>query len=174
MSILDNVKKLHTPEEIFSWKLGAALSMENTVLQSLQEMQQETNREEIRALLVQHEDETRRHITNVEESFRLLGEEVDDSPCPAMQGIAKEGKATLKKIDDPLVDAGILSGAIETEHHEIAVYEILVTNAKARGAGDVAALLQQNLDDELRTLDTVKQVAERIATGEGWAVTTTA
>ena len=87
-----------------------------------------------------------------------------------MQGIEKEGKATLKKIYDSIIDAGILSGAIETEHHEIAVYEILVTNAKARGASEVAALLQQNLDSELATLEKVKSTAERIATGEGYAV----
>jgi ferritin-like metal-binding protein YciE len=163
-------EKLNTPEEIFSWKLGAALSMENTVLDSLQDMQKETNREEIRTLLAQHEQETRQHIANIEQSFQLLGEEVDDSPCPAMQGIAKEGKATLKKIDDSIVDAGILSGAIETEHHEIAVYEVLVANAEARGATEVADLLRQNLQSEQKTLDTVKSVAERIAKGEGYAV----
>jgi ferritin-like metal-binding protein YciE len=165
-------EKLDTPEEIFSFKLGAALSMENTVLDSLQEMQEETNRDEIRTLLVRHEAETRQHIANIEKAFELLGEQVDDSPCPAMQGIAKEGKATLKKIDDSIADAGILSGAIETEHHEIAVYEILVTNAKARGAIEVAALMQENLDSEQNTLDAVKSLAERIATGEGYAVAT--
>jgi len=163
-------EKLDTPEEIFSFKLGAALSMEKTVLESLDEMQEKTNRDEIRHLLSHHADETRQHITNIERSFELLGEDVDDSPCPAMQGIHKEGKATLKKIDDSIVDAGILSGAIETEHHEIAVYEILVTNAEARGAADVAALLLEVLAQEQRTLETVKSVAQRIATGEGYAV----
>ncbi len=163
-------EKLNTPEEIFSFKLGAALSMENTVVESLQDMQKETNRDEIRQMLAQHETETRQHIANIERSFELLGEKVDDSPCPAMEGIAKEGKATLKKIDDSIVDAGILSGAIETEHHEIAVYEILITNAKARGADEVAALMRQNLESEQQTLEKVKAVAERIATGEGYAV----
>ncbi|MCW2995969.1 MAG: hypothetical protein JWQ18_3464, partial [Conexibacter sp.] len=106
-------------EEIFSFKLGSALSMENTILEMLGELQEKTNRDEIRAMLATHQDETRQHIANIEKSFELLGEEIDDSPCPAMQGIEKEGKATLKKIDDSIIDAGILAGAIETEHHEI-------------------------------------------------------
>lgn len=165
-------EKLNTPEEIFSFKLGSALSMENTILEMLGELQEKTNRDEIRALLATHQDETRQHIANIEKSFELLGEEVDDSPCPAMQGIEKEGKATLKKIDDSIIDAGILAGAIETEHYEIAVYEILVTNAEARGAHDVAALLRENLESEQATLDKVKQTAERIAKGEGYAVAT--
>ena len=170
MGILDNLKKLTTPEEIFTWKLGAALSMENEVLNSLQDMQQETPRPEIRELLQRHEAESREQIDRIKECFRLLEEDIDDSPCPAIQGISKEGKATLKKIDDSIVDAGILSGAIETEHHEIAVYEILVTNAKARGREDVADLLAKNLQEEEQMLERVKEIAERIAMGEGYAV----
>jgi ferritin-like metal-binding protein YciE len=146
--------------------------MENTVLESLQDMQKETKRDEIRALLAQHEEETRQHIANIEQAFTLLGEEPDDKPDAAMEAIAKEGKAMLKKIDDAIVDAGILAAAIDTEHHEIAVYEILVTNAEARGAAEVAALLRQNLASEQQTLDTVKSVEERIAKGEGYAVAT--
>lgn len=165
-------EKLKTPEEIFSFKLGSALSMERTVLETLEDVQKETNRAEIRQLAEAHTAETQRHIERIEQSFRLLGEDVDDSPSPAMQGLQKEAKATLKKIDDPIKDAGIFAGMIETEHYEIAVYEILVTNAEARGANDVAALLQENLDEELRTLDAVKELAGSIAKGEGYAVTT--
>ncbi|MCW2992514.1 MAG: hypothetical protein JWQ18_9, partial [Conexibacter sp.] len=50
--------------------------------------------------------------------------------------------------------------------------EILVTNAEARGATEVARLLRENLESEQATLDKVKQTAERIAKGEGYAVTT--
>ena len=57
----------------------------------------------------------------------------------------------------------------ETEHLEIATYEVLIPNADARGAQDVKALLQHNLDDELRALDTAKELAVRFA-HEGWAV----
>jgi hypothetical protein len=48
--------------------------------------------------------------------------------------MAKEGKATIKKTNESVVDAVILSAATESEHHEIAVYETLITNAEARGA----------------------------------------
>lgn len=48
-------------------------------------------------------------------------------------------------------------------------HEVLIPNADARGAQDVKALLQQNLDDELRALETAKGLAVRYA-HEGWAV----
>jgi len=110
----------------------------------------------------QHAEETRQHIANIERSFELLGEEADDSPCPAIEGLENEGKATIKKTDDSVVDAVLIAGASETEHHEIAVYETLVTNAEARGATEVAQLLSQNLQQEQHTLDQLKQVGQRI------------
>jgi ferritin-like metal-binding protein YciE len=162
-------EKLNTPEEIFSFKLGSALTMENTVLEMLGDLQEKANRPEIQQLLSHHADETRQQIANIEQCFQLLGEEVDDSPCLVIEAIDKEGKATLKKTDDELADEIILSGATETEHHEIAVYETLITNAKARGANEVAQLLQQNLEQEQHTLDEVKSAAEKLANA-GWRV----
>ena len=82
---------------------------------------------------------------------------------PAIEGIQKEGKANAKKTDDALVDSVLLAGAAETEHHEIAVYEGLIINARAMGRDDVVTLLQENLEQEQHTLDEVKQSLERIA-----------
>jgi ferritin-like metal-binding protein YciE len=161
--------KLHTPEEIFSFKLGGALTMEHTSLKLLQELQEKTNRAELRELFAAHEAETRQHISNIERSFDLLGEEVETNPSPAIEGLAKEGESSLKKIDDAIIDAGILAGANEVEHHEIAVYETLVNNAHARGAEDVANLLQQNLNQEKTAVEKISAAAHRIAR-EGYAV----
>ena len=66
-------------------------------------------------------------------------------------------------------DAVVMSSVIETEHHEIAVYEVLVTNAEARGEPQVAELLRRNLDNEQATLEAAKATGERLA-NSGWAV----
>jgi uncharacterized membrane protein len=61
-------------------------------------------------------------VFNLVESIidhQLLG--IHHVPCPAIEGVEKEGSANIKKADDSVVDAVILSGAAETEHHEIAV-----------------------------------------------------
>ena len=162
-------ERLNTPEEIFNFKLGAALKMENTVLEMLGDLEKSAQRDELKQMFRHHVQETRQHITNIERSFELLGEEADDSSCPAIEGLQKEGKATIKKTDDSVIDAVIIAGASETEHHEIAVYETLVTNAQARGASEVAQLLAQNLEQEQHTLDELKQVGQRISR-EGIAV----
>src|SRR5207248_9395069 len=61
-------------------------------------------------------------------------------------------QANLKLVDDSLNDQVIVSGVTETEHHEIAVYEGLITTAEAMGEEDVVALLQENLEEEEATL----------------------
>ena len=153
---------LNTPAEVFSFKLGAALKMENTILDMLGELDEHAQRAELKEAIRRHAQETRKHVANVEQSFRALGEEVDDSPCPAIDGLKSEGKATIKKADDSVVDIVILSGLAETEHHEIAVYETLVAAAEARGAQEVATLLRENLQSEQQTLEEAKHTAEQV------------
>jgi ferritin-like metal-binding protein YciE len=58
-----------------------------------------------------------------------LGEEPDESPCPVIDGLEKEGLSNLKAVDDSLNDHVIVAGVCETENHEIAVYEGLITRA---------------------------------------------
>ena len=156
-------EKLNTPDELFSFKLGAALTMENKVLEMLGDLEENATREELKQQFHHHADETRQQIQNIEQAFSALGEEPDDSPCPAIQGLDKEGKANIKKADDSVVDAVILSGAAETEHHEIAVYEGLITEAEAMGKQDIVRLLQENLDQEQHTLEEIKQATQELA-----------
>lgn len=156
-------ERLNTPQELFSYKLGAALKMENTVLEMLGNLEEAAQAEQLKQQFSHHADETREQIRNIEQAFSSLGEEPDDSPCPAIEGLEKEGKANMKKADDSLVDAVILSGAAETEHHEIAVYEGLITEAQAMGKQDVVDLLRQNLEQEQHTLEEVKRATQALA-----------
>ncbi|HSD79484.1 MAG TPA: ferritin-like domain-containing protein [Solirubrobacteraceae bacterium] len=156
-------EKLDTPRELFTYKLGAALEMEQTVLKMLGNLQEEAQDGQLTELFRHHAGETRQQIRNLELAFEAVGEKPDDKPCPAIEGIDKEGKANVKKASDQLVDAVILSGAAETEHHEIAVYEGLITQAEALGEPSVVTLLRQNLEQEEHTLDEVRRAARAVA-----------
>jgi ferritin-like metal-binding protein YciE len=155
-------ERLNTPRELFTYKLGAALTMENDVLKMLGDLEEQSQSEQLKQQFRHHADETRQQITNIEQAFVALGEEPDDSPCPAIEGLEKEAKANIKKTDDSLVDIVITSGAAETEHHEIAVYEGLITQAQAMGKEDIVQLLQQNLEQEQHTLEEVKQAMKQL------------
>ncbi len=113
--------------------------MEREIIDMLDELIEESRDEAVKQAFRAHQGETRGHVQNLEAVFRSFGWEVDDSPCPTIKAIEKEGKANVKKADEAIVDQIILAGAIETEHHEIAVYENLILHAQALGHPDAAS-----------------------------------
>jgi ferritin-like metal-binding protein YciE len=64
----------------------------------------------------------------------------------------------------------IIGGGNETEHHEIAVYEGLITKAEAMGEQDVAALLRENLENEEATLQKARLISQQLAQRAATAV----
>jgi ferritin-like metal-binding protein YciE len=89
--------------------------------------------------------------------------ESKERPCPAIEGIEKEGETNLGMADESLYDAIILAGCAETEHHEIAVYESLIVHATALGHDDVVALFQENLEQEQHTLGEVLKATVKLS-----------
>ena len=155
--------KISEPTELFVHKLGAALTMEQTILEMLEKLEEEAQDPQLQKALRQHHGETQKHIQNLEQVFSALGERPDTQPCPTIEGLEKEGEQMLKQVDDDLNDAVILSGVIETEHHEIAVYDGLIIDAEAMDEEDVRALLLENLEQEEATLDKAVKQAEQLS-----------
>ena len=154
---------VETPAELFVYKLGAALTMEETILEMLEELQDKASDPKLRTQLQQHHTETQQQIQNLRRIFDALGEPPEKQPCAAIEGLEKEGQQTIKEVADALVDSVILSGVIETEHHEIAVYDVLIIKAEQKGYDDIVALLQENLEQEEATLDKAVKAAEKSA-----------
>lgn len=157
--------KLNNTREAFGHKLGSALTMEQDVLDMLGDLEGKARSDELKQQFRHHADETRQQIDNIEQVFRALGEEPDDSPCQITKALDKEAKANIKMADDSVVDTVILSGAAETEHHEIAVYETLIAEAEQFGQSEIVQLLQQNLEMEQHTLEEVKRAQKRELAG---------
>ena len=154
---------VETPTELFVHKLGAALTMEETILEMLEKLEQEASDSKLKKDLQHHHQETRQQVQNLHRIFDALGEEVEKQSCPAIEGLEKESQQMLKQVDDELIDSVILGGVIETEHHEIAVYEGLIAKAEAMDEQDVVALLQENLEQEEAALDKAVKAAEQSA-----------
>jgi ferritin-like metal-binding protein YciE len=155
---------INTPEKLYQHKLGAALNMEQTVLNMLDDNAEEAKDDQLKQLLRHHHDETQQQIDNLERAFEAFGWDVDETADVAFKAFDKQAKAEVKMTDDALDDDVILGAAAETEHREIAVYEWLITHANAMGRDDVAQLLQENCDQEQHTLEEVRSETERIAT----------
>ena len=154
---------IESPRELYVHKLGAALKMENTILEMLPKLAEAANDSKLRQALEQHYTETQGHVENLHRAFDALGEDVDEQACPTIEGLEKEGESMLGMVDDSLNDQVIISGVTETEHHEIAVYDGLIITAEEMGEDDIAALLRENLEQEEATLLKAEKFAEQIA-----------
>jgi ferritin-like metal-binding protein YciE len=150
---------------VLRFRLGAALRMEEKVLGILLENTLEAEDDQVKLLFRRHHEQTRGHVAVVLQAFEALEWEADDSPSPAIAGLEKGGKALVRKSAPAVVDAVLLQSAVEVEHHEIAVYENLMSAARAIGRDDVAELLRSNLEQEQQTLAEVRLTLERVAAG---------
>ncbi|WP_425953996.1 ferritin-like domain-containing protein [Xylanimonas sp. McL0601] len=139
---------LNTPDDLFTYRLGALLSAEHDSLNMLQDLQGQVLRDDVRQIFAHHEVETRGQIANVERCFDLLGKEIDDAPSPTTRGLAEEANALLRKADPTLCDQVALGEGLETEHYEIAAYTTLIDTADAMGMAEVCELLRANLREE--------------------------
>jgi ferritin-like metal-binding protein YciE len=154
--------QLSDPRALFVHKLGAALTMEKTVLQMLQKLQRTAQSAELRERFAHHEEETRGQVQNLERTFRALGITPQGERSAAIEGLKTEADELMEQTDDSIVDAVLLSAAAATEHHEIAVYEALLTAAEELDEDDVVSLLQENLDQEEHTLKTVEKAQQKL------------
>lgn len=151
-----------TPEEIFSYKLGSALTMEHDSLGLLEDMENAAMRSELKELFRDHAHETSQQIENLGQCFSALGQEAAGTPSLATKGLTKDARSLVAKTDETLVDAVVLAAALEAEHHEVAVYENLITQARALGAAATVNLLTQNLFQEQSAIKKIQAAAESI------------
>jgi ferritin-like metal-binding protein YciE len=151
------------PKQLFLHKLGATLTMEQTIVPMLDELSGKANDTELKEQLDHHRQETEQQIANLNQVFSALGSKPQTQPCPTIEGLKQEGKQMLQQTTPELHDAVILSGCAEVEHHEIAVYDGLITTAEELDQDDVVALLEENLEQEEHTLKEVEKAFEEQA-----------
>jgi ferritin-like metal-binding protein YciE len=154
------VASVETPTDLFVHELGAALTMEETILGMLEQLQDQASDPKLKKDLQHHLQETQQQVQNLQRIFQALGKQPLKQSSPPIDGLRKEGEQLIKEVDNSLVDSVILGGVIETEHHEVAVYDGLIIKAEQMDDDDVVALLHENLEQEEAALDKAVKAAE--------------
>jgi ferritin-like metal-binding protein YciE len=157
------VAQITDPRKLFTYKLGTVLSSEKKILTMLKKLEKRAKRDELKQQFRHHREETEGQIRNIEQAFEALGERATGHSNPTVEGLAEQADTLYEKTDEQIADSVLLSGAAETEHLEIALYEDLITQARAMGQERVVALLEENLEQEQHTLQEVKRATEEFA-----------
>jgi ferritin-like metal-binding protein YciE len=155
--------QISDPRKLFTYKLGTVLSGEKKILSMLKKLEKRAQGEKLQQQFRHHREETEGQIRNIEQAFQTLGEKATGRTNPTVNGLAEQAETLYEKTDDGILDSVLLGGAAETEHLEIALYEDLITQARAMGEEQVVSLLQKNLEQEQHTLEEVKRASEQLA-----------
>ena len=158
------MSEITSPRDLFVHELGDILYVERSLAQeALPMLIGEVRDEELRNALETHLEETRGHVTRLEEVFELIGEEPHAEKCVGFEGLKEEHGELTEKASSSLIDLVDLGAAARTENYEIAAYEGLRRMAKGLGEDKAVDLLDQNLAEEKEALRLVEKIATRIS-----------
>ena len=123
--------EISSPKELFLHELGDILYVERKLAEeTLPKLIDEVTDDEFKSGLESHLEETKQHVTNVEQVFDIFGEEPHEEECVGFEGLKNEHDELLEKASSSLVDSIDLGAAARTENYEIAAYEGLRRMAK--------------------------------------------
>lgn len=137
-------------------------SAETQLVKALPRMAKAASHEELTEAFETHLEETKGHVERLEKALKMLDATTGREKCKAMEGLIEEGKKILEEdADETVRDALIISIAQKIEHYEIAGYGTARTFADQLGERDVAALLEDTLDEESQADEKLTSVAEK-------------
>jgi ferritin-like metal-binding protein YciE len=126
--------------------------------------------EEVKGAFEKHHGETEGQIERLEEVFAIIENRPQGKTCAAIVGITDEAAEVMKEYKgSPALDAGLLAVAQAVEHYEISRYGTLCTWAEELGLDDARSLLQETLDEEKATDDSLTAIAKTAVNQEAKA-----
>jgi ferritin-like metal-binding protein YciE len=136
---------------------------EQQLTEALPKMAKAAKSSELKQGFETHLRQTKDHVARVEQIFEMLGEQPKRKTCKAMKGLIAEGQEMIDDHDrSPLLDAGLIGAAQRVEHYEIAAYGTLRAFAETLGHQDVIDVIEQTLQEEKQTDETLTQIAMEV------------
>jgi ferritin-like metal-binding protein YciE len=134
---------------------------EKQILKALPKMAKATTSDKLRAAFEKHHGETEGQVERLEKIFELIDKPPRTKTCDAIQGILDEGKEIMEEYKgSEALDAGMLAAAQAVEHYEISRYGTLKQWATQLGMKEAASLLDETLQEEKKTDESLTKLAE--------------
>jgi ferritin-like metal-binding protein YciE len=135
--------------KLFEDQLKDIYWAENALIKAIPKMIKNATSEDLSKALTSHLEETKSHVSRLEEVFSLIKVKAEGKKCDAMEGLIEEASGIMEECEKgSMRDAGIISAAQKVEHYEIATYGTLRQFAETLGLDNVAELLETTLQEE--------------------------
>lgn len=147
--------------DLFEHQLKDLYSAEKQLTKALPKLEKNAVSSKLKKAFASHLKETEKHVERLEKISDKLGISPKGEKCKGMEGLIKEAEAFLKeKVDEKVMDAGLIAEAQRAEHYEITGYGTAIRFAQELGYDDIADELQKTLDEEYHADDLLTELAE--------------
>jgi ferritin-like metal-binding protein YciE len=148
-------------EDLLHDEIKDMYDAEKQLTKALPKLAKKASNEELREAFEAHLGETQGHIDRLEQIFQLLEMPARGKKCEGMQHLIAEGNEMIAECeDDDTRDAVMIAAAQKAEHYEIASYGTIRTWAAMLGRQDVAAILEESLEEEKAADQKLTSIAE--------------
>jgi ferritin-like metal-binding protein YciE len=155
--------KFQSLHDLYIDELRHLYSAEKQILKALPKVIESASSPDLRTALSNHLEETKSHVTRLEQVFQLHHQEAKAETCEGMKGILDEGEDMLDHDENPAVrDAGIIVACQKVEHYEVASYGSVRSFAEQMGHSQTARILQQTLDEEKKANEKLTEISRSL------------
>lgn len=151
-----------TLQTLYVSELRDLYSAEQQLVKALPKLVKMAESQGLSDAFASHFDETKNHVTRLEQIFQSLGETRKGKKCVGMEGIIKEGAEAIDEFDGNVLDARLISGAQRIEHYEIAAYGSLCAYAELLDRSEDLGLLKEILEEEKEADEKLTELSETI------------
>ena len=150
-------------EALLEDELRDLYDAEKQLTKALPKMAKASSDEELKEAFTEHLEQTKGHVSRLEQVFENLGIKPRGKACAGMKGLIEEGSENMgQDAGEPFKDLMLIGAAQRVEHYEIAGYGTIRALADAIGNDDVVGLLEETLNEEKETDEKLTEIAERI------------
>jgi ferritin-like metal-binding protein YciE len=152
---IDNLQDLfvHTLEDVYF--------AEGKLVKALPKMAKACDSPALAKAFMGHLEETKEHVSRLDEVFKILKMKSKAVECPAIKGIIEEGEELMSEVKDADTrDAAMIAAGQAAEHYEITRYGTLVSWAKLLGHKEIVPILEKTLKEEYAADDKLTKLAE--------------
>jgi ferritin-like metal-binding protein YciE len=151
-----------TLQDLYISELKDLYSSEQQLVKALPKIAKNVESQELSDAISSHLEETKNHVTRLEQIFSSLDENPKGKKCVGMQGILEEGEETMDEFEGSVLDAGVISAAQRVEHYEIAAYGAVCTYAELLERTEDLGLLKETLQEEKNADEKLTELSESI------------
>jgi ferritin-like metal-binding protein YciE len=148
-------------KDLFEVGLNDIYSAEKALIETLPHMVENASSPQLANTLQNHLNETKQHVSRLEEIFESKGIKAVAKKSEAIEGLIEESKGIIAQAETGAMrDAGIIAAGQKLKKYEIATYDALHSFAENLGENKAANLLAMTLNEQKKADAALNEIAQ--------------